>query len=63
MTKSNKRFGCAGKLAHPTPVAARTHLQRLPAAGAAATTTLTTYRCRHCLAWHVGHLRTGYSRP
>ncbi len=62
MTKSNKRFGCVGKLAYGTRAAANVHLQRLINAGASADT-LTTYRCRHCRRHHVGHLRTGYSRP
>lgn len=54
MRKATRQRGCVGKLRHADQAGARAHVARRVAEGAARER-LSTYRCRHCGGWHVGH--------
>jgi hypothetical protein len=54
MATRTKGNTCGSKRPHPDRAAAQAHVQRLVRQGAAPGL-MTTYRCRLCGAWHVGH--------
>ena len=53
--RSPKNRGCAGKKRYRSQQYAESVIGRLVAAGALARH-LNAYLCRHCHAWHVGHV-------
>lgn len=60
--RSNKQR-CGEKMAYPTIVGAREHVERLIASGKDdAPERLTPYLCRWCFKFHVGHVREGRVR-
>lgn len=48
---------CAGKIAFPGELAAKAAAAHAHRTGHAVF--MTAYRCRHCKAWHIGHLHKG----
>lgn len=57
MSRGTEARTCTGKVGHPTRRQALAHLWSLVCRRGAAPGMLHTYRCPHCAAWHVGHVR------
>lgn len=51
------RKGCEGKARHPTEAGARVAVRETLRHGARKAGFLTTYQCKHCGFWHIGHMR------
>lgn len=53
---------CAGKRRHPSMGKAEAHLRHLAEKDGLEPSALTTYLCRYCKSWHVGHVKRRWWR-